>query len=160
MLRLAAAARPALSALSRRQCSGAAVRSTSIFEDKHLFPDQVAEEEKTGLAAGLPMTPEAETWANPDKLLPERLELWWDDGTAHPEWFVDHEWPVSTATAAAQAGGALLFIFTFVGGGAWLLGDGLRPAAKRWDHGFPTDMRAQYGMASTSEGEDEDEDDE
>ena len=45
---------------------------------------------------------------------------------------------------------------TFIGGAAYLMGEALRPAAKRWEYGYPVDMRAQFGLPTAS-GEDEDE---
>lgn len=36
--------------------------SATIFDDKHLFPDQVLEEEKTGFPVGLPQIREKELW--------------------------------------------------------------------------------------------------
>lgn len=98
--------------------------------------------------------------------LAERAELWWDDGTAEPEWFVDRgssggadggrPWAVSNEEAVMQLSGFLLFLGTFIGGAAYLMGEALRPAAKRWEYGYPVDMRAQFGLPTAS-GEDEDE---
>ena len=99
--------------------------------------------------------------------LAERAELWWDDGTAEPEWFVDRgsaggadggrPWSLSTGAALAQLAGALTFIGVFIGGTGYLLGDSLRPAAPRWEHGYPTDMRAQFGLPITAAAAEEDE---
>lgn len=61
---------------------------------------------------------------------------------------------MSNEEAVGQLFGALLFIGTVVGGSAYLLGDNLRPAAKRWEHGYPMDMRAQFGLP-TPAAEDE-----
>ena len=36
--------------------------SSEIFDDKHLFPDQVLEEDKTGFPVGLPQIREHELW--------------------------------------------------------------------------------------------------
>jgi hypothetical protein len=68
-------------------------------------------------------------------------------------------WAVSTGGAVAQLGGALLFIATFIGGGAYLLGDAARPAAPRWDHGFAdvASQRAQQGLPEAAEAEEEEE---
>ena len=96
----------------------------------------------------------------------ERAELWWDDGTAEPEWFVDRgsagganggrPWALSNSHAASQLASMFLGIAVFVGGGAYLLGDAAKPAAPRWKYGFPQDMRAQFGLP-TGDAEDEDE---
>ena len=69
-----------------------------------LAPNLVMEEEKTGLAAGLPLVRDRDVWANPDALLPERHELWWDDGTAEPEWYIDRDFarPMSVPLMSAQ----------------------------------------------------------
>ena len=99
--------------------------------------------------------------------LPERHELWWDDGTAEPEWYVDRhvDNPVSNQTAVLQ----LLSMFTFlgvgVGGVAYMMGDRLNPAASRGEYGFPTDMKIELDRfhpdraSSGQDEEDEDEDD-
>jgi len=141
----------------------------SIFDDAHLFPDQVLEEDKTGYPVGLPQIREAELWKEGAEgtLLAERAELWWDDGTAEPEWFVDRgssggsnggrPWAVSNDAAVGQLFGMLFFIATVVGGSSYLLGDGLRPAAKRCEHGYPVDMRAQFGLPADGEEEEEEE---
>jgi len=137
-----------------------------LQEQLSAFPDMVAEEEKTGIPAGLPMVSDAEVWANQDMLVPERWELWWDDGTAAPEWFVDRKWPVSTGTAFMECFGALAFVLGF--GyiyGQYILGDSLRFAAPRWEHGIPYDMKREFGhkysqygpAAKYSEEEDEEE---
>jgi hypothetical protein len=91
--------------------------------------------------------------------LAERAELFWDDGTAEPEWFVDRgsaggamggrPWHQSTGMAAAQLGGVFAFIFVFVYGPACLMGDSLATAAPRWSHGFPGEPEerlAQQGI--------------
>ena len=97
--------------------------------------------------------------------LAERAELWWDDGTAEPEWFVDRgsagganggrSWAMSNGGAAAQLFGMLGFIAVFVGGTAYLIGDSTRPAAPRWDHGYPQDMREQFGLKPLADAEEE-----
>jgi len=167
--RLATARPPVAAAFaaSARRLASTAPPST-IRDDSYLFPDQVLEEEKTGFSVGLPRVKEAELWKAGGKydemLLPERAELWWDDGTAEPEWFVDRGsaggadggrgWALSNGAATAQLAGALAFIGIFIGGTGYLLGDALRPAAPRWEYGYPVDMRAQFGLP-TGGGEDD-----
>jgi len=160
-----------LGAATRLQHGVTFGKQSSIYDDEHLFPDHVHEEEKTGIKAGLPMPRDAELWKSPNDpslLLPERAELWWDDGTAEPEWFVDRgsaggsnggrPWALSNQGALAQLLGMFTFLGVVVGGSAYALGDGLCPAAKRWDHGFPDDghLKAQFGHKS-AEGEEEEE---
>lgn len=99
--------------------------------------------------------------------LAERAELWWDDGTAEPEWFVDRgspgganggrSWALSSGAAVAQLGGMLAFIGVVVGGGGYLLGENLRPAAKRWEHGYPVDMRGQFGLPAQGDADEDEE---
>lgn len=49
-------------------------------------------------------------WANPNKPLPERQDLIWDDGTAKPEWYIDRgNWSVSNAQAASRLFGMIFF---------------------------------------------------
>lgn len=167
-----------------------AIRSMSgdvkkIWDDKALFPDQVHEEEKTGIPMGLPMPRDPEIWASHeageanDILLPERAELWWDDGTAEPEWFVDRGsagganggrgWAVSNSEAVGQLLTMFGTIAVFIGGGAYLLNNNLQVAANRWDHGLPENMRSQFGLekrkgyvgtANPAAGEDDEDEDE
>eukprot|EP00320_Phaeocystis_rex_P019447 CAMPEP_0119075362 /NCGR_PEP_ID=MMETSP1178-20130426/79598_1 /TAXON_ID=33656 /ORGANISM="unid sp, Strain CCMP2000" /LENGTH=171 /DNA_ID=CAMNT_0007057579 /DNA_START=9 /DNA_END=524 /DNA_ORIENTATION=+ len=133
-----------------------------------LVPTLVIEESVSGLAAGLPMKPDREIWADPDALLPERHELWWDDGTAEPEWYVDrdHPRPITPAAAAAELGGVLSFVLFGVGGFAYYMGDDMhKRAAPRAEFGWPTDRddfkRKEMGRKEpgTTGFEDEDEDD-
>jgi len=112
---------------------------------KDLFPDLVAEEAKTGMPAGLPMVREKDIWANPDMLLPERHELWWDDGTAEPEWFVDRTWPVSNAAAVIQCLGGLAIVIGTASLWAVMLGDNLKQASPRWEH-MPFDLSQEFGV--------------
>jgi len=82
--------------------------------------------------------------------------LFWDDGTAEPEWFVDRgsaggmaggsPWMQSTGAAAAQLLGVFGFIAVFVGGTAYLIGDSLKPAAPRWAHGFPYEREQRLAI--------------
>ena len=90
-----------------------------------LEPNLVMEEEKTGLAAGLPMVRDRDVWANPDALLPERHELWWDDGTAEPEWYIDRDFPrqMSVPLMSAQLLGMFSVLLVGVGGLAVLMGE-------------------------------------
>ena len=79
--------------------------------------------------------------------LPERHELWWDDGTAEPEWYVDRDFPrpITPAMASAQLVGMLSFLLFGVGGVAFVLGDDLhRRAAPRAEFGWPVD-REDFG---------------
>ena len=63
---------------------------------------------------------------------------------------------MSTSSAVAQLFGALAGIGIVIGGSSYLLGEYLRPAAPRWDYGYPVDMRAQFGLPAT-DGEEEEE---
>uniref|UniRef100_A0A7S3X1C2 Uncharacterized protein n=1 Tax=Emiliania huxleyi TaxID=2903 RepID=A0A7S3X1C2_EMIHU len=72
-----------------------------------------------------PKVYEKEIWDNPDMLLPERMELWYDDGSAEPEFYYDHEWPVTNGEAVRD----LAIAFTLVLGGI-----GARPDATRTCH--------------------------
>eukprot|EP00308_Calcidiscus_leptoporus_P023865 CAMPEP_0119352192 /NCGR_PEP_ID=MMETSP1334-20130426/1508_1 /TAXON_ID=127549 /ORGANISM="Calcidiscus leptoporus, Strain RCC1130" /LENGTH=167 /DNA_ID=CAMNT_0007365183 /DNA_START=31 /DNA_END=534 /DNA_ORIENTATION=+ len=123
-------------------------------------PELVLEEERTGLPPGLPIARESEVWANPEMLLPEKAHLWWDDGTAEPEWYVDRTWPVSDGRAVREL--ALMLTFLLGGGGllATFIGDKLRPAAPRQEC-MPYDLRREHGFPDAAEGgeEEEEEDD-
>ncbi|KOO20862.1 hypothetical protein Ctob_000116 [Chrysochromulina tobinii] len=166
---LSLAARPRVAVLATAPRRLKSTAPSTIYDDSHLFPDQVLEEDKTGFPVGLPQIKEAELWKEGAEgtLLAERAELWWDDGTAEPEWFVDRgsaggadggrPWSLSTGAALAQLAGALTFIGVFIGGTGYLLGDTLRPAAPRWEHGYPSDMRAQFGLPITATAAEEDE---
>jgi len=103
---------------------------------------------------------DSEIWANPNdpnQLIAERAEMWWDDGSAEPEWFVDRgssggadggrPWAQSNLGAVAQLGG-MFALLTGVFGLAYVtFGDGkLRPAAPTWVHSYPVDMHKQFGM--------------
>ena len=75
--------------------------------------------------------------------LPERHELWWDDGTAEPEWYVDRFGPAHTENSRCVI--ELLSMFTLVLGGvgglAVLSGADLhKRAAPRVEHGWPVDL--------------------
>jgi len=115
----------------------------------------VLEEEITGQPPGHPMIIEAEIAKNPNQLLPERYELWWDDGEAVPESYVDRTWPVSTSRAAAELASA----FLFVGGGvlslAYMVGDRLKPCAPR-GLSLP-DLTVELGSIKGPDDVDEDE---
>ena len=89
--------------------------------------------------------------------LAERAELFWDDGTAEPEWFVDRgspgganggrPWAVSNGEAVMQLGG----MFGILGGVMLLcyaIDDSFRPAAPSWIHGYPVDMHKQFGLSN------------
>ena len=100
--------------------------------------------------------------------LAERSELWWDDGTAVPEWFVDRKWPQGLGQAAMELGTVLLIV---VGGGltyGYMLNDKLRVAAPRWEHGIPYGQMkrefghkyAQYGISAKYEDDDDEEEEE
>jgi hypothetical protein len=81
--------------------------------------------------------------------------MWWDDGTAEPEWFVDRgsaggsdggrPWTQSNGAACAQLAG-MFGVLGCVMGAAMLLGERLRPAAPSWVHGYPVDMHKQFGL--------------
>lgn len=146
----------------------------TLRDDAHLFPDHVAEEEKTGLSQGLPMVRESEVYANPNMLLPERHELWWDDGCAEPEWFIDRgsaggadggrPWALPTSTAASHLAIAFGSIAFFFGGGAWLLNDNLRSAVPRHQlggaaHAFPPETLESFGLKAAGDAEEEDDED-
>jgi len=151
---------------ARLSSTGATIGTqTSIVDDAHLFPDHVLEEAKTGYPAGLPQVRDTELIkkGNEDILLAERAELWWDDGTAEPEWFVDRgsagganggsPWVISDAGAVSQLFGAIGFSLVFFGTGAVILGDRYRPAAKRWEHGYPEGIGAQFGKGESEDEE-------
>ena len=73
------------------------------------------------------MVTDKEIWKQPEMLLPERAELWYDDGTAVPEFYIDNEFPVSDSRALAECASAIAVI---VCGGlalGYLLGDRLNP---------------------------------
>jgi len=114
------------------------------------FPDLVAEEAKTGEAMGLPAIRESQLWNGEVTLMPERNELWWDDGTAEPEWFVDRNWPVSLSTAAMQLFGAFAVIFTVGFTYANLLAP-RQQVAPRWQH-LPFDMSREFGGCEGKNG--------
>ena len=130
-----------------------------------LAPNLVMEEEKTGLAAGLPLVRDRDVWANPDALLPERHELWWDDGTAEPEWYIDRDFarPMSVPLMSAQLLGMFSLLFFGVGGLAVYLGeDNHKRAASRAEFGWPVDReefsRVEMGRkAKGTTGYEEDE---
>lgn len=130
---------------------------TTMQEEAYVYEELVLEEQKTGFPPGLPMKRDSEIWAQdgPNQLIAERAELWWDDGTAEPEWFVDRgsaggadggrPWVVSNAEAVGQ----LLGMFSILGGVmvvAYALNERLRPAAPKWVHGYPVDMHEQFGL--------------
>ena len=87
--------------------------------------------------------------------LPERAELWWDDGVAVPDWYIDREcWPFETSTAVLHLAIALGVIFGGVGGACYLVGDMNRPMVRR-DEALPFDLKREYGE---ERGEDEEDD--
>ena len=55
-----------LGAATRLQHGVTFGKQSSIYDDEHLFPDHVHEEEKTGIKAGLPMPRDAELWKTPN----------------------------------------------------------------------------------------------
>ena len=131
-------------AVSRRALAGPAVVPPSdgqgeVWNDyKQYKPSPlVVEEEFSKLPAGhsaehstvgskgavYPTISEKEIWENPNTVLPERHELFWDDGTAAPEWYVDRDWHVTTGTAVARLTGVLGFLLIGVGGVAVWVGD-------------------------------------
>ena len=83
----------------------------------------------------------------PFSQLPEQADLWYDDGTAEPEYFLDDQWPTENKTALLQT------ICALVG----TVGTGLavahfvmpvifpRPVARWEEYGVP-DLRKDYGM--------------
>ena len=130
--------------VSRRALAGPAVVPPSdgqgeVWNDyKQYKPSPlVVEEEFSKLPAGhsaehstvgskgavYPTISEKEIWENPNTVLPERHELFWDDGTAAPEWYVDRDWHVTTGTAVARLTGVLGFLLIGVGGVAVWVGD-------------------------------------
>jgi len=120
--------------------------SRDMMGQKDLFPDLVLEEEKTGQPAGWPNVSDAEIGKNPEMLLPERAELWWDDGTAVPEWFVDRTWPVTNTAAVVQLLCALTGILSITGVLAYSMGE-LSKAAPKHKH-MPFDLSREYGVAN------------
>ena len=153
-----------------------------LQQDEHLFPDHVLTEKyiegesgawgtHNGGGDGLPFKRDEDLWATGhDELLAERSELFWDDGTAEPEWFIDRGSAggmnlgsphiLSNQRAAGELFGVLFGILIFVGGPAYLIGDKFKPAAPRADFGFPQDMRPQFGLDGFTAGEDAEEDEE
>jgi len=73
----------------------------------------------------------------PFSQLPERHELFWDDGTAEPEWYVDRTWPVSNGQAAKELLTVLFVLIFGVGGLAAAVGDSGRTAVPRSEYGWP-----------------------
>ena len=108
--------------------AGAFRSRCSAFEGRPpVHPTLVLEESVTGLEPGFPMVTDKEIWKQPEMLLPERAELWYDDGTAVPEFYIDNEFPVSDSRALAECASAIAVI---VCGGlalGYLLGDRLNP---------------------------------
>ena len=81
--------------------------------------------------------------------------MWWDDGAAEPEWFVDRgsaggaaggrPWSQSTGQAVAQLGGMFAIlgtVFTL----CYALDDTLRTPAPSWAHSYSVDMHKQFGL--------------
>ena len=111
-----------------RELAGAFRSRCSAFEGRPpVHPTLVLEESVTGLEPGFPMVTDKEIWKQPEMLLPERAELWYDDGTAVPEFYIDNDFPVSDSRALAECASAIAVI---VCGGlalGYLLGDRLNP---------------------------------
>jgi hypothetical protein len=61
--------------------------------------------------------------------LPERHELWYDDGTAEPEFYYDRDWLQSNGTAALELLAMFSAIFGTVGVFAYLVDDKFRPVS-------------------------------
>lgn len=83
--------------------------------------------------------------------------MWWDDGTAEPEWFVDRgspggidggrPWAVSNGMAVAQLMG-MFGCLAAVMGVCWLVDDKFAYVAPRATHGFPMDMHKLQGTSN------------
>lgn len=83
--------------------------------------------------------------------LPERHELWYDDGTAEPEFYYDRDWLQSNGTAALELLGMFSFIFGTVGVFAYVVDDGFRPVrARHWKWG--TSARPRVHVQCESSG--------
>ena len=59
---LSLAARPRVAVLATAPRRLKSTAPSTIYDDSHLFPDQVLEEDKTGFPVGLPQIKEAELW--------------------------------------------------------------------------------------------------
>ncbi len=81
--------------------------------------------------------------------MPERTELFYDDGVAQPEFYYDRDWPLSTGRACAELAGVLSFIFFTFGGIAYVIGDSYRPVRRRCPVFAPprTRRRSAAGVA-------------
>lgn len=104
-----------------------------------------------------PKLTEKDIHANPNKLLPERQELIWDDGTARTEWYIDREcWTVTNGQAASRLLGA---IFLGLGGFAYFMKynyTNIGYGAAWVPREMPFDNAAiAYGRASASDDDDE-----
>lgn len=141
-------------AMLPRNISRAVSSKYFVLPHEQKQQDLVLEEEITGQPPGYPVINEADIAKNPDQLLPERYELWWDDGEAVPESYVDRKWPVSTSRAAAELASA----FIFIGGGvfalSYMVGDSLKPCADRGVYGLP-DLTVELGGNPADVDEDE-----
>merc|ERR1719203_958277 len=141
--------RPLLQACRIQAMStGHNVPGTFDYEEAPL-PTLVLEEEVTKLPPGHPKTYSEEVWSNPNMLLPERQELWYDDGTAEPEFFAGEKgrpnYDVDMKTAAFE----LAMAFTVVLGGGYslaLLLDDRHRHVVPWKETLPFDLRREYGL--------------
>ena len=70
-----------------------------------------------------PTISEKEIWENPNTVLPERHELFWDDGHCSPRVVRRSRAHVTTGTAVARLTGVLGFLLIGVGGVAVWVGD-------------------------------------
>jgi len=58
--------------------------------------------------------------------LPERTELWYDDGVAEPEYYYNRDFIVTNTQAAAQLFGAFAFLASTIGLFCYLVDDSFR----------------------------------
>jgi len=126
-------------------------------------PNLVLEEDVTKLPPGMPRVIEEDIWVNQNQLLPERHELWYDDGVAQPEFYAGEKgsptYYMNTKTAAFELAAALTVI---VGGGyalASLLGDRHKHVI-HWRETIPFDLRREHGLPEIGDGEEEEEEEE
>lgn len=102
--------RPIAATVGRAASSGAAPKALASAK---FAPEPLVD---TTRVADLTLTDKM-IWAEPDKLLPERQDLIWDDGTAKPEWYIDRGgWSVTNAQAASR-----LFGMIFIGLGGMVV---------------------------------------
>mmetsp|Transcript_18785 Transcript_18785/g.54253 ORF Transcript_18785/g.54253 Transcript_18785/m.54253 type:complete len:164 (-) Transcript_18785:2-493(-) len=106
-----------------------------------------------------PKVYEKEIWDNPDMLLPERMELWYDDGSAEPEFYYDHEWPVTNGEAVRDLAIAFALVLGGIGTFATMFGERMRPVDP-YQNSWPFDLKREHGLPEGDDDDEEEEDDE